>query len=43
MPEESCEYDYNDPNYPGNGVFFDRPSEALIEDLDNLIGGKLFS
>ena len=32
-----------DPNYPGNGVFFDRPSEALIEDLDNLIGGKLFS
>tara|TARA_B100000686_G_C16806854_1_gene991854 strand:+ start:6587 stop:10207 length:3621 start_codon:yes stop_codon:yes gene_type:complete len=29
-----------DPNYPGNGVFFDRPSHTLIEDLNNLIGGK---
>jgi len=28
-----------DPNHPGNGVFFDRPSTDLIEDLDALMGG----
>ena len=28
-----------DPNHPGNGIFFDRPSAALIEDLDALMGG----
>jgi exodeoxyribonuclease V beta subunit len=28
-----------DPSRPGNGVFFDRPSANLIEDLDALIGG----
>jgi exodeoxyribonuclease V beta subunit len=28
-----------DPSHPGNGVFFDRPSANLIEDLDALIGG----
>ena len=27
-----------DPAHPGNGVFFDRPSAALIEDLDALMG-----
>ena len=27
-----------DPNHPGNGVFFDRPSTDLIEDLDALMG-----
>ena len=27
-----------DPSHPGNGVFFDRPSADLIEDLDTLMG-----